>query len=87
MAVGIGYCTGVALQLFCRSPLRSLTEATQRIAHSDLTKQIAVRTHDTIELLGHAFNPMVGQVCKMIAQEEQRTSKKRINSLNRPCLS
>jgi anti-anti-sigma regulatory factor/HAMP domain-containing protein len=72
VAVGIGIMLG---WLFSRSivrPLRSLTEATQRIARGDLTQQITVCTRDEIELLGHAFNTMVGQVRTMIAQEEQQ---------------
>ncbi|NER79489.1 MAG: response regulator [Leptolyngbya sp. SIO1D8] len=43
-------------------PLKTLTQATQRIAHGDLTQTIEVKSQDELAVLAQTFNQMVQQL-------------------------
>jgi len=63
--LGLGIASGVALLLAIflisqvLSPLRLLSRATDRIAHGDLSQQVALRARDEFGRLGESFNRMI----------------------------
>ncbi|MBE7385731.1 MAG: response regulator [Leptolyngbya sp. SIO1E4] len=56
-------------------PLKTLTQATQRIAHGDLGQTIEVKSQDELAVLAQAFNHMAQQLQTSIQRLEEQTKK------------